>query len=128
MFKKILAALAMLYAALSWAAVDVNTASAADLDSVKGIGPAMSARILDERKKAPFKDWADLKARVKGVGDKSAAKLSEAGLTVGGASYPGAKPARAKAAAQKPATVATTAQGKPAMPATPASAAKPAKK
>ena len=57
MLKKLLAALAMFYAAMSFAAVDVNTANAADLDSVKGIGPAMSTRILDERKKGPFKDW-----------------------------------------------------------------------
>ena len=56
MLKKLLAALAMFYAAMSFAAVDVNTANAADLDSVKGIGPAMSTRILDERKKGPFKD------------------------------------------------------------------------
>lgn len=116
MFKKILTALAMLYAALSWAAVDVNTASAADLDNVKGIGPAMSARILDERKKAPFKDWADFKARVKGVGDKNAAKLSEAGLTVGGAAYPGAK--RGKASAKK---AEAAAKNPPATPAAPAS-------
>lgn len=65
MLKKLLAALAMFYAAMSFAAVDVNTANAADLDSVKGIGPAMSTRILDERKKGPFKDWPDLIARVK---------------------------------------------------------------
>ena len=38
MLKKLLAALAMFYAAMSFAAVDVNTANAADLDSVKGIG------------------------------------------------------------------------------------------
>lgn len=87
MLKKLLAALAMFYAAMSFAAVDVNTANAADLDSVKGIGPAMSTRILDERKKGPFKDWPDLIARVQGVGGKSAAKLSTGGLTVNGAAY-----------------------------------------
>ena len=90
MLKKLLAALAMSYAALSFAAVDVNTGTVADLDSVKGIGPAMSTRILDERKKAPFKDWADLIARVKGIGGKSAATLSTGGLTVNGAAYAGA--------------------------------------
>ena len=41
----------------------------ADLDGVKGIGPVMSKRILDERKKGKFKDWPDLVARVKGLGD-----------------------------------------------------------
>jgi len=96
MLKKILAILAMLYAMSAFAAVDVNKASAADLDSVKGIGPAMSAKIIEERKKGPFKDWNDLVSRVKGIGETSAAKLSEAGLTVNGAAYPGA-PAKAEA-------------------------------
>ena len=48
MLKKILALVAMLYAAACFAAVDVNKATAADLDSIKGIGPGISAKILDE--------------------------------------------------------------------------------
>ena len=87
MLKKILAILAMLYAAAAFAAVDVNTAKAADLDGVKGIGPVTSQRILDERKKGKFKDWPDLIARVKGLGDTSAAKLSAEGLTVDGKEF-----------------------------------------
>ena len=43
--------------------------------------------IIDERKKGDFKDWKDIVDRVKGVGDKNAAKFSEAGLTVNGAAY-----------------------------------------
>jgi len=93
MLKKILAFAVMLYATLAFAAVDVNKGSAAELDSVKGIGPAISAKIIEERKKGNFKDWADLIGRVNGIGDKSAAKLSDAGLTVGGASYKAAAPA-----------------------------------
>ena len=73
MLKKILAILAMLYAAASFAAVDVNKANAADLDSIKGIGPVMSQRILDERKKGDFKSWDDLITRVKGETYKKAA-------------------------------------------------------
>src|SRR6478736_467945 len=69
MLKKILAFVMMLYAAAAFAAVDVNTAKAAELDSVKGIGPTMSQRILDERKKSKFKDWPDLIERVKGLGE-----------------------------------------------------------
>ncbi len=87
MLKKILAVLAMLYAAASFAAVDVNKASAAELDAVKGIGPSTSKRIMDERKKGDFKDWNDFITRVKGVGEGSAAKLSKEGLTVGGAAF-----------------------------------------
>lgn len=99
MFKQTLIAIVLTYAAGAFAAVDVNQASIAELDGIKGIGPAMSSRILDERKKGPFKDWSDLMARVKGVGQASAARLSAEGLTVGGASFntgapaTGAKPA-----------------------------------
>lgn len=103
MLKKILAIAAIMYAAASFAAVDVNRATAADLDGVKGIGPAISTKILDERKKAPFKDWNDFIARVKGIGEKSAAKLSADGLTVNGAAFPGAAAAAAKTAAPAPA-------------------------
>ena len=95
MLKKILAILAMLYAAAAFAAIDVNTAKASDLDGVKGIGPVMSKRILDERKKGKFKSWEDLIARVKGMGQNSAAKLSAEGLTVDGAEF------KATAAAKK---------------------------
>lgn len=96
MLKKLFALMLMLYAAACFAAVDVNKANAAELDSVKGIGPSISTRILDERKKGEFKNWDDLISRVKGMGEKSAAKFSTAGLTVGGAAYKGAEPAAPK--------------------------------
>lgn len=87
MLKKLLAALVALHCAGVLAAVEVNQADVAELDGIKGIGPAMSARILDERKKGPFKDWGDLMARVRGVGQANAARLSSEGLTVGGATF-----------------------------------------
>ncbi len=87
MLKKILATLAMLFAAAAFAAVDVNKATAAELDGIKGIGPGISGKILDERKKGNFKDWNDLIERVKGVGEGNAAKFSAEGVTVGGAAY-----------------------------------------
>ncbi|MDO8252812.1 MAG: helix-hairpin-helix domain-containing protein [Rhodoferax sp.] len=90
MLKKILAIMAMLYAAACFAAVDVNKAGAAELDSIKGIGPAMSTKILDERKKGNFKDWNNFIERVKGVGEGNAAKFSTEGLTVNGAAFKGA--------------------------------------
>jgi len=92
MLKKILAVLAMLYAAAAFAAVDVNKATAADLDGLKGIGPVMSQRILDERKKGKFKSWEDLISRVKGISEGNAAKFSGEGLTVDGTEF---KPAAA---------------------------------
>jgi len=69
MLKKIAALLMALFTALAFAAGDVNTADATQLDSVKGIGLAIAGKIAAERKKAPFKDWDDLVARVGGVGE-----------------------------------------------------------
>ncbi|PKO31442.1 MAG: hypothetical protein CVU36_05650 [Betaproteobacteria bacterium HGW-Betaproteobacteria-9] len=87
MIRKMMMALLALFAASAFAAVDVNSASEADLDSIKGIGPGTSTRILSERKVGKFKDWADLIQRVSGIGEKRAAKLSAEGLTVNGVAH-----------------------------------------
>ena len=93
MLKKFLAIVAMLFAVASFAAVDANKGSVAELDGLKGVGPAMSKRIVDARQQAAFKDWPDLMTRVKGVKEKAALKLSAQGLTVNGESYKGGAPA-----------------------------------
>ena len=119
MLKKLFVLFAMFYAALSFAAVDVNKATAAELDGIKGIGPGISTKILDERKKGNFKDWNDFIERVKGIGETNAAKFSAEGMTVGGQGYKGVaatakkddKPA-AKTEAAKPAAAATAAPAK----------------
>ena len=86
--RKILLALATLVlASACLAGVDVNQASEAELDGIKGIGPFLSGKILRARQQGPFTDWTDLRLRVKGIGAKSAAKLSAAGLNVNGAGY-----------------------------------------
>lgn len=93
MLKKLLLALAAMIVTMgfAFAQVDINKADQAALDGVKGIGPAKSKAIIDERKKGGnFKDWADFEARIKGIGDKNSAKLSAAGLTVNGQSKQGA--------------------------------------
>ena len=120
MIKKLILAVAALAASMSmaFAQVDVNKADAAALDSVKGVGPSMSKSIIDERAKGEFKDWGDFQKRVKGVGEKRAAKLSEAGLQVNGKSKEGAPMAAASGApnekAAKPAKSAAKATAKPA--------------
>jgi competence protein ComEA len=101
MLKKILAILVMLYAAAAMAAVDVNKATDAELDGIRGLGPVTTKLITSERKKGEFKNWEDFIARVKGVGDKSAAKLSENGLTVNGQAYKAAAAKDAKATAKE---------------------------
>lgn len=99
MFKYLVASLLALFTAAAFAAVDINKGDQAALESVKGIGPAMSGRLLEERKKSPFKDWSDVIARVKGIGDGNAAKFSENGLTVNGEAYKAAAPKAAEAKA-----------------------------
>lgn len=119
MLKKLLLAVATLIATMSFAfaQVDVNKADAAALDGIKGIGPAKTKAILEERSKGgEFKDWADLEKRVKGIGEKNAVKLSEAGLQVNGKSKEGAAMKATVAANAKP----TSAKPAPATAAAPA--------
>lgn len=123
MIKRLLAALFALIAATAFAAVDVNKATQAELESIKGVGPAIAGKILDERKKSPFKDWADMVDRVKGVGDGNAAKFSTEGLTVNGQGFKGAAAPAAKPAAEK-AAPAAAAKTETKAAATPAVAAK----
>ncbi len=134
MLKKLIAATLGLFVAVAFAAsVDANKASQAELEALKGVGPGIATKILDERKKGAFKDWADMVDRVKGVGEGSAAKLSAEGLTVNGAAF---KPTAAAPAAKKDeakvakAEMKADAKAKPtpaaATPATPAVAATPA--
>ncbi|WP_395406658.1 ComEA family DNA-binding protein [Pseudoduganella sp. UC29_106] len=92
MIRKLLLSLVawVAFMGVAFAQVDVNKADAAALDSVKGIGPAKSKAIMEERAKGEFKDWPDLERRVKGIGEKNAMRLSEAGLQVNGKSRDGA--------------------------------------
>ena len=128
MFKTLLATLLALFAAAAFA-VDVNKATQAELEAVKGIGPSIATKILDERKKGSFKDWGDVVQRVQGVGDGNAAKFSAEGLTVNGSGFKGAAaaaPAAPAAAAKKddkPAAKTAAVAAAPATPATPATAA-----
>jgi competence protein ComEA len=102
MIKKLLLAAAFcLTAVFAHAAdVEINKADQAALDGVKGIGPSLSKNIIEERKKGDFKDWADLEKRVKGVKEKKAMRLSDAGLRINGQALqasPGSQAAMGKA-------------------------------
>lgn len=101
MLKRFLFTVLCLLSFASFAAVDVNQATAADLDGIKGIGPGLSGRIIQERDTAPFKDWADFVGRVSGVGEKTAARLSSEGLRVNGKKFSAAAFARAEARQKK---------------------------
>lgn len=65
-------------------AVDVNAATQAQLESVRGIGPKTAQVILEERARGGrFESFEDLAERVKGIGPKKAVSLQASGLTVG---------------------------------------------
>ena len=104
MIRNFIALLMAVFALSAFAAVDVNRASQAELESIKGIGPGLSGKILAARQASSFKNWGDLVDRVGGVGPGNAARFSQAGLTVAGAAYDGqaaaAKPSRTAKAAK----------------------------
>jgi len=66
------------------APVDVNTASAAELQAIPGIGKALAQRIIEFREKnGPFDQVDDL-VKVRGIGEKSIVRLKPY-LTAGAA-------------------------------------------
>ena len=74
------------FAGLSFAAetVDLNTATQAQLETVKGIGPAKAKAVIDYRtKNGPFKSVDDLD-KVSGFGKKTVDSIRSQ-VTVGGA-------------------------------------------
>ena len=87
MIKRLLALLLAFWLSGGWA-VEANTANRAQLEQLRHVGPPLADAILVARDtNGAFKDWLDLMARVRGIRDAKAGKLSEAGLTVGGAPY-----------------------------------------
>ncbi len=91
--------LAMVGAAL--AQININTATKAQLDGLKGIGPAKAQAVIDYRtKNGPFKTVDDLE-KVSGIGPATMKDLRDK-ITVAGGAAP-AKDAKAdtKAAAKK---------------------------
>lgn len=63
--------------------MDVNRATASQLQSIKGIGPRTAANIVAERARGgAFESLTELAERVKGFGAKSIVRLRDAGLKV----------------------------------------------
>jgi competence protein ComEA len=82
--KKLLVAIATVFAfsVPAWAAVDINNASQAELESLNGIGPKKAQDIVDYRKKnGPFKSVDDLE-KVPGIGKKTVDGMKK-DITVG---------------------------------------------
>ena len=65
----------MLGMGTAWAAVNINTATQSELESVKGLGPSKAKAIIDYREKnGAFKSMDELD-KVKGFGKASIEKL-----------------------------------------------------
>ena len=75
-------------------ALELNNASEAELDSLRGIGPPTTRRILAAREQGRFANWGDFLRRVKGLGPHHAQRLSAQGLTVDGQPFAAATPAQ----------------------------------
>lgn len=110
--KKLLAGLlgALLLSSAAMAAVNLNSASQAELEALNGIGPAKAKAIIDFRtKNGPFKTVEELN-NVPGIGDKTMEMLKK-DVSVG--------PGKPAAAMSKPAVPDSKPPvAKPAMPAT----------
>jgi len=121
MLKKLLVGLVTLIATIGMAiaAVNINTATQEELESLPNVGPVKAKAIIDYRKtNGNFKTIDDVK-NVKGVGDKTFDKLKSQ-LSVSGATVVEAAPAKpakaekpAKAAESKPAKAAPVAVSAP---------------
>jgi competence protein ComEA len=68
-------------------ALEINQANEAELDSLKGMGPSLSAKVIKARTDRPFKSWADLMQRVSGLARHKAQQFSDQGLTVNGQAF-----------------------------------------
>lgn len=61
--------------------IDLNAATASELEALSGIGPALAGRIVDHRARRPFRSVDDL-TQVRGIGDKTLARIRDQ-VTVG---------------------------------------------
>lgn len=75
-------------------ALEINTASRAQLEQLNGLGVATVERILRARQQRAFSDWDNLAARVAGLRGKRAEQLHRQGLTVNGEALRVATPER----------------------------------
>lgn len=88
--KLLLWMLLSLVCASAWAAVNLNSASQQELETLSGVGPSKARAIIAYRQQhGPFKTVAELD-KVPGFGAKTVKKL-EKDLTLSGPSTPPAK-------------------------------------
>ncbi len=98
--KKVFVVLAvcLLWAGAARGEIDVNSASASELQMLKGVGAKTAEKIISARESGgPFSSLENLASRVKGIGSKTVAKWRAAGNVT--CNKPGAKARRTSAVA-----------------------------
>lgn len=83
--KKLFLIIVMLFAFTggAYAAVNINSATQAELETLQGIGPAKAKAIIDHRKKSGLFRSPDDLEKVKGIGPTTMKRLRK-DITVGG--------------------------------------------
>ena len=66
----------LLFVSFAFANVNINSADAKELKTLKGVGKATADRIIKYRTEHPFKTKHDI-VKVKGIGEKSYEKLKK---------------------------------------------------
>lgn len=61
---------------------DLNQATRAEIEAVRGVGVELADRILVARERGHFSDWSDLRLRVKGVTRRALLGFMEAGFHI----------------------------------------------
>ena len=79
----LLMALVFLFTGTAFAAVNINTASQTELESLQGIGPAKAKAIIEHREKSGTFASVDDLAKVSGIGQGTIKQLRDA-ITVEG--------------------------------------------
>jgi len=83
---KLIVAAGLALASFGANAVDLNTATAEQLQTLNGIGPKTAELIIEERERGGrFASLQDVADRVRGIGAKRLESLQAAGATVAGA-------------------------------------------
>jgi competence protein ComEA len=80
----------LLFLPAAVAALEVNTATRAQLERPADLGVATTDRILRAREERPFADWDNLAVRVSELRGRRAQQLDRRGLRVNGKAPPAA--------------------------------------
>ncbi|MBY0498618.1 MAG: ComEA family DNA-binding protein [Nitrosomonas sp.] len=83
----LLMAMVFLFTGTAFAAVNINTASQAELESLQGIGPAKAKAIIEHREKSGTFASVDDLAKVSGIGQGTIKQLRDV-ITVEGEKAP----------------------------------------